>query len=129
MQHISTGDCGFYSVVGIINTITHDKGFYYLACQKCKKKVVEEEGKYKCSNCDTKNDTCNVVYMFKMRLDDGTGCLWVNVFGDVGTEITGKSAEELKKLKESGNDEYEKHFDEQRNKVRRSLLKCKRKCI
>lgn len=88
-----------------------------MACQKCKKKLTHVEGKIKCGACGTLAETYNVVYIFKMRLDDGTGFLWVNVFGDLGTEITGKKAEELKKMKEEENNDYQKYFDEQRNKV------------
>jgi len=51
-----------------------------------------------------------------MRVEDGTGGIWIHVFGDIGGEITNKSAEAIKKMKDNG-EKWEKAFDEQRNKV------------
>jgi hypothetical protein len=114
---MSTTDTAYYSVIGILFTISHEKSFYYLACQKCKRKIAEEGGQFKCSHCGNTSEHCNVVYMFKMRLDDGTGCIWINVLGDLGNEIVGKTAEDLKKMKDSGDESYAKFFDDQKHKV------------
>ncbi len=77
----------------------------------------EAPGKYYCKSCSVSSDAFNVVYMFAMRVEDGTAGMWVHVFGDIGTELMSKTAEEIKKKKDAGED-WQELFDQQKNKVR-----------
>ena len=103
--------------MGIVATIATDKTLYYLACKQCKRKVIEENGKYYCKNCNETNDNCNVVYTFSMKIEDGTDGIWISVFGDNGEKILNKTAEEVKNEKDSGKD-WQMIFKKQRNKVK-----------
>lgn len=99
--------------------IAAEKSFYYLACKQCKRKLAEEAGKFYCKNCNVTSDACNVVYMFAMRVEDGTGGMWLHVFGDLGTEILNKTAEDVKKIKDAGGD-WQECFEQQKNKASNS---------
>ena len=113
---MSSEKASYYSLIGIVSKIASDKTFYYLACKTCKKKLAEEGGKYYCKNCNVTMDSCNVVYMFSMRVEDGTAGIWIQVFGDIGAELLNKTAEDIKKKKDSGED-WQDLFEQQKNKV------------
>jgi len=115
-QKAAVGKTVLYSIVGVIVKISVEKSFYYLACKQCKRKVVEEEGKYNCKNCTSITDNCDVSYSFSMRVEDGTGGIWISAAGDTATRILSKSAEEVKKMKDTGGN-WQKIFNQQKNRV------------
>eukprot|EP00826_Nyctotherus_ovalis_P010815 TRINITY_DN12829_c0_g1_i21.p3 TRINITY_DN12829_c0_g1~~TRINITY_DN12829_c0_g1_i21.p3 ORF type:complete len:106 (+),score=30.77 TRINITY_DN12829_c0_g1_i21:253-570(+) len=102
--------------MGVIVKIAVEKSFYYLACKKCKRKVTEEEGKYYCKNCNVTTDNCDVSYMFSMRVEDGTGGIWISAVGETAAKILNKPAEEVKREKDAGGN-WQRIFNQQRNKV------------
>lgn len=89
-----------------ISSLSYDKGFHYMACGKCKKKVLDNH----CLNCG-EDAGVKATYKVNMNITDGTGSLWIAVFGEAGEQLIGKPADELRLLRESGDDSYKKFFE------------------
>ena len=106
-----------YITFGHVTAIAHDKGFYYVACKECKKKVVDEH----CEKCRNTSGT-KISYMFNMRISDGTGSLWVHVFGEQGDNLIGVPAEEIKRVKDVGDENYKRMFDSTKSYVLLSIM-------
>jgi len=49
---------------------------YYLACPKCKKKVLQDGNKYRCEQCNKYNDTFDVKYNLTIKISDMSGGLF-----------------------------------------------------
>ena len=65
----------FFKINGYISKIMYDemRTMYYLGCPDCKKKVMEENGGYKCENCNKVHQTCLTGYIYSARVNDFTG--------------------------------------------------------
>ncbi len=85
----------YYCISGQIVSVSYDKGFSYVACKNCKKKVLGD----KCEKCGEDKGT-RVTYIFSVQVSDGTSAVWVHIFGDEGEKLIGRTAEELRMLKE-----------------------------
>ena len=95
-----------YTTFAFVTSIAYDKSFCYTACKQCKRKV---NGNY-CDKCGEEKGM-KVNYIFHMKISDGTGSLWVNVFGEQGDSLLGVSAAKMKELKDIGDDSYKEIFD------------------
>jgi replication factor A1 len=75
--------------------------------------VIEDQGGYRCENCNMTNSDFNPSYMFSACISDFTESIYVNFARDQGTSLMGMSAEAFRKFKET-NDEatVQKHFDD-----------------
>jgi len=73
---------------------------YYLACAECKKKVIEEMGKYRCERCN-KIVNANVSYSFTAKVSDMSGSVFLSFLGEDGDKIIGMPGHEFKKFKEN----------------------------
>ncbi len=102
----------YYTVAGEIVSISYDKGFFYVACANCKKKVQGET----CQTCGPEKGI-KVTYTFSVQISDGTASMWVHVFGDEGEKLLGKPAEEVKALKEQPEPGHKGVFDAAKGKV------------
>jgi len=76
----------------------------YPACPSCRKKVEEEGGKFTCSVCGAvKKPEYRMLY--KITVDDGSGSIRATLFGEIGEELLGITAEEARELiTKSGNE-------------------------
>jgi len=97
-------------VSGNIITINYEKGFYYVGCKKCKKKVLE-------NLCDKCNEDGIPYYMFNMKISDGTESIWLHVFGEQGETILSKPAEECLRLQEKDNTKFRLLFEKPKGDV------------
>eukprot|EP00826_Nyctotherus_ovalis_P002499 TRINITY_DN1049_c0_g2_i3.p1 TRINITY_DN1049_c0_g2~~TRINITY_DN1049_c0_g2_i3.p1 ORF type:complete len:523 (-),score=174.97 TRINITY_DN1049_c0_g2_i3:234-1802(-) len=102
----------FYTVNGIVMTSTHSKGFFYVGCKKCKKKIQGNT----CINCEEDKGS-RAIYAFTIQITDGTASMWVNVFGDEGDKLLGKTADEAKDMKENDEKSYKKVFNSIKGQV------------
>ncbi|GAA5888099.1 hypothetical protein JCM6882_000280 [Rhodosporidiobolus microsporus] len=86
-------------------TVTYVKGdnLSYPACptDRCNKKMVQEgEGVWRCEKCETTYEAPSYRYILSMCINDYTSQIWVSGFNEVGTDLFGKSADEMQQLKE-----------------------------
>jgi len=88
----------------------------YQACPSsdCNKKVMQESAtEYRCEKCDKLYPNYKYRLMLTVKLSDFTGNEWVTCFQETAEKLLGITAEELGKLKESN----ETEFDQAMNKV------------
>ncbi|TFK30066.1 replication factor-A protein 1 [Coprinopsis marcescibilis] len=98
-------------------TITAVKGirgengdkYAYPACPtpQCNRKVFEDQGKWKCENCSKHFDEPEYRYIVSLSVSDYTGVAWFQGFNDVGVEVFGMTANELLRIKENDETQYE----------------------
>ncbi|MHA1186368.1 MAG: OB-fold nucleic acid binding domain-containing protein, partial [Candidatus Heimdallarchaeota archaeon] len=74
----------FSEIRGTIMKV-YEGNLYYNSCPKCRKKVEETEGNWKC--LEHGEITPEQVIFFSLALDDGTGCVRVTFFREHAEEI------------------------------------------
>ncbi len=79
-----------------------DRQMFYLACEVCRKKVLEDPtGRgYHCENCNRHFENANPTYNFSIKVSDCSGTIMLSVFGEIGETILGISAREFHKIHE-----------------------------
>ena len=107
----------YFTVNGTIIYISHEKGFFYIGCNNCRKKVQGD----KCTNCE-KDEGVKLIYNFTIQVSDGTSSIWVTVLGSEGEKLVGKTAEDLKTLKDRNENEYNAVFNSIRGKVMINII-------
>lgn len=83
----------------------HDQSvnLFYLACpaENCGKKVTQNDsGSFDCIKCNKSHPTCLVKYILNMVLSDASTATWVTAFDEAAICIIGKSAAEIKQLRD-----------------------------
>ncbi|KAG8158463.1 hypothetical protein KVR01_011585 [Diaporthe batatas] len=104
----------YFTVKGTIVYIKQES-FCYPACrsENCNKKVVEEDGGWRCEKCSVTHDRPEYRYIMSVNVNDHTGQLWLSCFDDTGRAIMGgRSADELMRLKETDEEGLARVFDE-----------------
>lgn len=91
---------GTYSVLGFIGYLKHDdfSSLCYQACsnvKKCKKKVVEVGGFYRCESCRETFPDCTFRYIFTLGFHDSTGYLYATAFDESGISLFGMTGNQL----------------------------------
>jgi len=71
----------FSTFVGTVLKIKEDNLFYN-SCVDCNKKVIEEDGHFRCERCNKTFDTCNIRYLTRMEVGDFSDTCWINAFDD-----------------------------------------------
>ena len=79
---------------GYLSRIKNTDRIYYLACpnDNCRKKVHEDNGRYRCDNCNTYIDKPNATYFFTAKISDFSESLYVNFVREQGEAIIGMPA-------------------------------------
>jgi len=95
-----------------IIAIQNEKGFYYIGCKKCKKKLVDS----RCDKCDTDSEGVPY-YNFTVKISDGTDSIWAHIFGDQGDIILGKTASELLNIQKAETGELRQIFEKSKGFV------------
>ena len=73
----------------------------YASCTKCSKKCIGEDGAgFSCEACGWTGDKCTYRYILQMAIQDATSTGYVTAFNEQAASILGKSADELKALKD-----------------------------
>lgn len=91
-------------VVGTLTYLNHSEKNYYEACPKndCyRKKLLPENGCFKCPKCDAEYDNPPIVYGFSAKFRDCSGEQWIKFFNENGEKLFGMKAEEYKRILES----------------------------
>lgn len=78
-----------------------EDNLYYENCIECNKKVLSEDGKYRCEKCNKEYDTCGVRYFCQFEVGDFTDRVWMSAF-DEGSKLFGISADKMREIRESG---------------------------
>ncbi|XP_019241636.1 PREDICTED: uncharacterized protein LOC109221623 [Nicotiana attenuata] len=73
-----------------------DRGWSYLACNKCSRKVDKVENKYICKKCNEDQFSCTHRYRFQVRVMDGTAFISLLLWNREAMQFIGRSAKELK---------------------------------
>ena len=104
----------FFFLNGYVSRMKNDERIYYPACQgeNCSRKVIEDQGGYRCEHCNKSFATFKPTYMIMTKISDFTESIWVNFAREHGTALMGMTAEEFKDFKENNNEEVvQNHFD------------------
>lgn len=94
------------NIQGTIMFVKEDS-LFYSSCPTdgCNKKVVEEEGGYRCEKCNETYENCNYKYISSFSVSDSTGHFWVTAFDEAATQLFGASAKELNAMRETDPEE------------------------
>jgi len=72
-----------------------DRHMYYLACERCKKKVMEDPAGYSCESCSQVFEKAVPTYNFTVRISDCSGSLTMSCFGEIGETILGINCQQF----------------------------------
>lgn len=85
-----------------------DRPIWFAACPTCTKKVLgDESSSFSCENCNWSGTDCSYRYILSVSTVDASGMQYMTAFNDQATALLGKSADELKRLKDENNTAYE----------------------
>jgi len=71
-----------------------------MACESCKKKVLQSMDRYTCESCGKASETATPTYNFSIRVSDCSGSIILSCFGEIGDTILGMNAREFYKMHE-----------------------------
>ena len=98
----ANGNGEVFKVYGMISRIFPSDNDVYTACPKCKKKMTEESGGYRCEKgCNEFFETCDFVYMLKAIFMDSGHSVAVTCPREAGEMVTGMPGKEFKSFKET----------------------------
>jgi replication factor A1 len=81
---------------------------WYASCVKCSKKVVgADDSGWSCESCGWSGAKCAYRYIMQMVVMDSTGSAFASLFNDQATALLGKTADDLKELKETDEQLYD----------------------
>ncbi|XP_046438075.1 replication protein A 70 kDa DNA-binding subunit-like [Daphnia pulex] len=104
----------FYSVKAMVAMINKERALY-MACpsDECNKKVIDQNnGLYRCEKCQREFQEFKWRMMLSVNIADATDQQWVTCFQETAETLLGKSADEVGRLKDSDNNEFQKIFEE-----------------
>lgn len=67
----------FYKISGFVKMIFNDEKILYLSCPDCRKKVIEEDGSWRCENCNKLHSINLPTYMLSALISDVSGNVMV----------------------------------------------------
>lgn len=76
----------------------------------CMKKVTEENGQYRCEKCDRTYPDFNHRLILSSNIADHSGNQWITSFQESGEAILGVKAEQLGKMRDEDENEFDKVF-------------------
>jgi len=89
-----TIDAAFFDLYAYVSHIkTESPNLYYAACptEKCKRKVVDNDGIFNCNHCVRNFNDPIYRYTLNIKLSDHTGSIWVSAFDAVAQSIIGNN--------------------------------------
>ncbi|KUI74181.1 Replication factor A protein 1 [Cytospora mali] len=113
-SNLGMDDVAYFTLKATIVYIKQDN-FCYPACKSdgCNKKVVQEDGGWRCERCNITHDAPEYRYIMSINVNDHTGQAWLSCFDEVGRIVMGgRSADELMELKENDETRLAQVFDE-----------------
>ncbi|XP_070015408.1 replication protein A 70 kDa DNA-binding subunit B-like isoform X1 [Nicotiana sylvestris] len=91
-------DCNHLGNYWVVATIIHvelDRGWCYLACKNCSKKLEKAGNKFYCKKCEQIQSVTHR-YRLQVKVMDCTGTISLLLWDKDATKIIGKSANDLK---------------------------------
>eukprot|EP01125_Pyxidicula_operculata_P000487 TRINITY_DN1050_c0_g2_i2.p1 TRINITY_DN1050_c0_g2~~TRINITY_DN1050_c0_g2_i2.p1 ORF type:complete len:178 (-),score=16.88 TRINITY_DN1050_c0_g2_i2:85-618(-) len=116
-----TKDKLFFSCVATIIFVKHDENshLFYFSCPngQCKKKVREVTDNsgntaFYCEKCNQTYHEFNARYVLNMLIADHTNAEWSSAFDDVGTTLLGRTANEVRILRDQRDPMLEYIFED-----------------
>ncbi|XP_052177583.1 uncharacterized protein LOC127791644 [Diospyros lotus] len=94
-QIVGSDQAEYVWVPCVISAIIPERGWYFMSCKKCVRKLKEEDGKCYCIHC---KEYCNGEIRYKLNINvvDGTECVTLLLWDTQSRELIGKTARELK---------------------------------
>ncbi|XP_040583341.1 replication protein A 70 kDa DNA-binding subunit [Lepeophtheirus salmonis] len=126
----STEKPDYYSTQALISMFQKDKALYQ-ACNRvsegraCNKKVVDNNGSYRCEKCNVDNDEFNWRIILNLLIVDSTDSQWVNCFQESAESILGVSAQDLGHSFQHDEEKYNQIFKEANFKTYNFRIRCK----
>ena len=101
-ENLGMGENADYFTTKATIVYVKPDNFAYPACLKadCNKKVVEDEGQWRCERCDVNHPKPEYRYIMSINVSDHTGQIWLSCFDDVGRMIMEMSADDVMKIHE-----------------------------
>ncbi|XP_075078433.1 replication protein A 70 kDa DNA-binding subunit B-like isoform X1 [Nicotiana tabacum] len=90
-----TQESSYWIAAKLVN-LELDRGWSYLACNKCSRKVEKVENKYFCAKCNEEESFVTHRYRLQVRVMDGTAFISLLLWNREAMQLIGKSAKELK---------------------------------
>ncbi len=92
----------YYKLSGIVSKIMNDERLFYLACNECRKKVLDDTAGYRCESCNKTYATCNPTYMITAKISDISGHAFVQFTRELGDQVMGGvKAKDFKDMREN----------------------------
>ncbi|PVV02755.1 hypothetical protein BB560_002781 [Smittium megazygosporum] len=108
-EALGMGDKPDYYTLNATVVYIRNENMTYPACpsENCNKKVIQEDGQWRCENCQRTYPNPDYRYIFSVNVSDHTGNMWVQCFNDTGKEIVGISANELMDFFENDKEKFD----------------------
>nr|XP_016509097.1 PREDICTED: replication protein A 70 kDa DNA-binding subunit A-like isoform X3 [Nicotiana tabacum] len=90
-----TQESSYWIAAKLVN-LELDRGWSYLACNKCSRKVEKVGNKYFCAKCNEEESSVTHRYRLQVRVMDGTAFISLLLWNREAMQLIGKSAKELK---------------------------------
>ncbi|XP_019241576.1 PREDICTED: uncharacterized protein LOC109221556, partial [Nicotiana attenuata] len=88
-------ECTYWIAAKLVN-LELERGWSYLACNKCTKKVDKIGNKFFCEKCNEEQHSVGLRYRLQVGVIDGTAFISLLLWNREAMQIIGKSAKELK---------------------------------
>lgn len=102
----------YYQILARITFIKNDDNttLWYDSCKSCKKKVILDDTRYLCNKCNKQTTDCDYRYILSMRVQDGTGGIFVTAFDEIACKLLKAPASQMRTLQSEDPDEYSCHL-------------------
>lgn len=104
----------YYNLKANVSYVRTENTFCYPACASdgCSKKVIQQpDGQWRCESCSINHDQPIWRYILTISALDSTGQIWLSLFNDQAETLIGKSAGELKDLKDMDDTGLKSYLD------------------
>lgn len=91
-NHNDIDNSHVYFLNGYLSNLKRESNFYYPACpsDSCMKKVSEDQGGFRCENCNKTYPDFKPTYMVSAKISDFTNSIYVNFAREQGDFLMGK---------------------------------------
>lgn len=72
--------------------------------------MIVEDTHYLCNKCNKQTTDCDYRYILNMRVQDGTGGIFVAAFDEIGCKVLKAPASQMKTLQSEDPDKYARHL-------------------
>jgi len=111
-ENLGMGDKADYFNLRAWVVFLRKENCMYMSCPgaDCMKKVTEENGQYRCEKCDRTYPDFNYRLILSSNIADHSGNQWITSFQESGENILGIKTDQLGKIKEEDENQFDKVF-------------------